>query len=136
MDGPRFHAALIQKEFPGIDETGEVQEFINNWSESHSGGLKEYFDWLAVMDVQDEISDNDSVVQLMSMHCAKGLEWPIVIISGCNDGIMPSSHAIKANDFESERRLAYVAWTRAQNNLIITCRAEEEKVKGIIKKTC
>jgi DNA helicase-2/ATP-dependent DNA helicase PcrA len=132
---PTDHASYIKMSFPDLDPTGEVIDFIYSWAANHAGGLEEYFDWLAVMDIQDEVSNTEGAVQLMTIHAAKGLEWPIVIVAGCNDGILPSSQSIRSGDLESERRLTYVAWTRAQNLLVATCRPEKQKLKNVIKST-
>ena len=60
----------------------------------------------------------------MTIHVAKGLEWTTVIIAGTNEGIIPSKQAIKSGEIEEERRLIYVAMTRACDQLIITVRPE------------
>jgi DNA helicase-2/ATP-dependent DNA helicase PcrA len=59
-------------------------------------------------------------VTLMTLHNAKGLEFPIVFIIGCEDGIFPHSRAIDEGEVEEERRLAYVGVTRAMRDLYIT----------------
>ena len=59
----------------------------------------------------------------MTIHASKGLEWPMVIIAGLNDGILPSFRSKNnVSELESERRLAYVAYTRARDHLILTSR--------------
>jgi DNA helicase-2/ATP-dependent DNA helicase PcrA len=56
-------------------------------------------------------------VTLSSIHSAKGLEWPVVFVVGCSDGLLPLQHAETADQIEEERRLAYVAITRAADRL-------------------
>ncbi|TJY42015.1 DNA helicase PcrA [Cohnella pontilimi] len=69
---------------------------------------------------EDEES-NDAVV-LMTMHSAKGLEFPVVFIVGMEEGVFPGSRALMDNDeLEEERRLAYVGITRAEQKLYLTC---------------
>ncbi|MFC5469788.1 DNA helicase PcrA [Cohnella suwonensis] len=70
--------------------------------------------------MDDEEEDNDAVV-LMTMHSAKGLEFPIVFIVGMEEGIFPSSRSLAEQDeLEEERRLAYVGITRAEKKLVLT----------------
>ena len=56
----------------------------------------------------------------MTLHNAKGLEYPIVFIIGCNEGVFPHSRALEEGGLEEERRLCYVGITRAQRDLVIT----------------
>jgi DNA helicase-2/ATP-dependent DNA helicase PcrA len=64
--------------------------------------------------------DDEGLVTLMTLHNAKGLEFPIVFIIGCEDGVFPHSRALDEGDVEEERRLAYVGITRAMRDLTIT----------------
>lgn len=68
-------------------------------------------------------------VRLMTIHASKGLEFPCVFIVGCDDGIFPSQQADTAERMEEERRLAYVAITRAERRLCMTS-AQERMVYG------
>lgn len=62
---------------------------------------------------------------MMTMHAAKGLEFPVVFIIGAEEGLFPSMQAIgQSEDMEEERRLCYVAITRAREKLYITCAAQ------------
>lgn len=92
--------------------------------------ITDYLDWLALVDVQDEMptKDEEPCILLMTCHASKGLEFPCVIIAGCNEGVMPSKQAVKLGDegIEDERRLMYVAVTRAMNQLILAVRPEKE----------
>ena len=60
----------------------------------------------------------------MTIHASKGLEFPIVFIVSCNDGVLPSQRSIDEGNLEEERRLMYVAITRAEKQLYITSSSE------------
>jgi len=107
-----------------IDTIGDGKEDI---------GIAEYLRWEMQIETRDfpsasDVSTND--VKLMTIHAAKGLEWPTVILIGFNDGILPSKYAISSGDLEEERRLAYVAITRARDNLHVAARPEFTEKKG------
>ena len=107
-----------------MENTDEIISFIGEWVLANDGGtIKDYLDWLATYDIQDEITEESEGIQLMTIHASKGLEWPVVIVAGCNDGILPGKRAFKSVDeMEVERCLAYIAWTRAEHQLILTSR--------------
>ncbi len=97
--------------------------FIHEWCRYHPEGfLLKYLNWLATYDIQDELEQETANLQLMTIYAAKGLEWPTVIIAGLNEKILPGKQAIEHDEIEAERRLAYVAWTRACDKLILTVR--------------
>lgn len=90
------------------------------------GPLQNYLSWLATWDIQEEIEESSECVQLMTVHAAKGLEFPVVLIAGCNEGILPSKQAIASGDIEEERRIFYVGMTRAEDHLILCIRPNSE----------
>ena len=108
------------------EEVMDVTRFI--WAyltENPNSTIKDYLDWLATFDVQDEIQEErDDQITLATIHAAKGLQWPVVIVAGVNEGTLPSKRAMESDDIEAERRLAYVAWTRAEDHLVLTVRPE------------
>lgn len=90
---------------------------INGDEASLSGFLEE----ISLYTDVDKPEDNGDVVSMMTMHSAKGLEFPTVFIVGMEDGIFPSVRSMNSlEDMEEERRLAYVAITRAKEKLYIT----------------
>ncbi|MBW2363460.1 MAG: UvrD-helicase domain-containing protein, partial [Deltaproteobacteria bacterium] len=95
--------------------------------------IRKYLDWLAVYDLQDEIREETKGLQLMTMHASKGLEFPTVIIAGMNQGILPSKRATDIEELEAERRLFFVAITRAEDKLIITTRPETSEFHGKVR---
>ena len=118
-------------------DMSHVIEFIDSWCADNSGikdtacdegPLLKYLSWLAMWDMQDEVGEEEeNCIKLMTSHSSKGLEFPVVIIAGANEGIMPSKQSIKSGDIEEERRIFYVACTRAKDTLIITSRPETEE---------
>ena len=83
-------------------------------------GVAEFLQQIALLADADQIRDDEGLVTLMTLHNAKGLEFPIVFIIGCEDGVFPHSRAIDEGSLEEERRLAYVGITRAMRDLYIT----------------
>ncbi|MCC8077883.1 MAG: UvrD-helicase domain-containing protein [Oscillospiraceae bacterium] len=90
--------------------------------ETGDSSLRGFLDEVALYTDLDKLdADADSVV-LMTIHAAKGLEFPVVFLVGVEDGIFPSARAIgEPEEMEEERRLCYVAITRAMRRLYITC---------------
>ena len=75
---------------------------------------------IALVADADSRSDDEGLVTLMTLHNAKGLEYPIVFIAGCEDGVFPHSRALDEGGLEEERRLFYVGVTRAMRELYLT----------------
>jgi DNA helicase-2/ATP-dependent DNA helicase PcrA len=84
------------------------------------GTLGEFLQQVALLSDADSIGDDEGLVTLMTLHNAKGLEFPIVYVIGCEDGIFPHSRALDEGQLEEERRLCYVAITRAMRQLTFT----------------
>src|SRR4051794_32621687 len=82
--------------------------------------VEEFLQQVALFSEQDALRDDEGTVTLMTMHNAKGLEFPVVFVIGCEDGVFPHSRAIEAGDLEEERRLCYVGLTRARRELYMT----------------
>lgn len=87
--------------------------------------------WLHTRDIQDRFSDQtEDAVRIMTIHAAKGLEWDHVFLAGCNEGILPS----KRGDLEEERRLFYVAVTRARETLCLSYFNQREGYGGKVQR--
>ncbi|MFV0525508.1 MAG: DNA helicase PcrA [Acidimicrobiales bacterium] len=83
--------------------------------------LDEFLEQIGLVADTDDLDDDDSSVVLMTLHSAKGLEFPVVFILGLEDGIFPHIRAMtEPEEMEEERRLAYVGLTRAEHRLYLT----------------
>lgn len=108
-----------------IDNVNELLSSIVHYEEENDepslSGFLEEISLITDMDREDD--DDNSRVSLMTIHSAKGLEYPIVYIIGVEEGIFPGSQSIYAGEaeIEEERRLAYVGITRAKEKLYISC---------------
>jgi DNA helicase-2/ATP-dependent DNA helicase PcrA len=114
------------------DRTVEAQGRMENLQElagvaaelmqrNPDAGLPEFLEQVSLVGEQDEYEEEDSAVTLMTLHIAKGLEFPAVFIVGLEDGIFPHYRSMTSTaELEEERRLAYVGITRAQQRLYLT----------------
>ena len=82
--------------------------------------MAEFLQQIALLADADRLRDDEGLVTLMTLHNAKGLEYPIVFMIGCEDGVFPHRRALDEGALEEERRLAYVGITRAMRDLYIT----------------
>src|SRR5437667_675986 len=109
-----------------------LQELVNaavDYDEQGAEGLRDFIDHSALVADTDQYK-SDVPVTLMTAHSAKGLEFPLVFIVGLEDGLFPHSRSLSdASDIEEERRLAYVAMTRAEKYLYVT-HAVKRRVYG------
>ena len=109
-----------------IKKTKDAEEFEARWQivqeliaiAKQSNDLQDLLESMAVG--QEESDGKSGGVTLTTIHSSKGLEWPIVIVMGCNEMQIPSFMAIKSHMEEEERRLFYVAMTRAKSFLFLT----------------
>ncbi|HET9720784.1 MAG TPA: UvrD-helicase domain-containing protein [Solirubrobacteraceae bacterium] len=102
-----------------------LEELVNVAAEYDASGaeepsLAEFLQQVALVADADERVDDEGLVTLMTLHNAKGLEYPIVFIIGVEDGVFPHSRALEEGGVEEERRLCYVGITRAQRDLYLT----------------
>jgi DNA helicase-2/ATP-dependent DNA helicase PcrA len=82
--------------------------------------LDGFLQQIALLSDADALRDEEGLVTLMTLHNAKGLEFPIVFMIGCEEGVFPHSRALDEGGLEEERRLCYVGITRAQRDLYLT----------------
>ncbi len=93
--------------------------------ESEVPPLEEYLQQISLYTQQDDLGD-ESVITLMTLHNAKGLEYETVFVVGCEDGSFPHMKALEEGGEEEERRLCYVAITRARSRLYMTWTRERQ----------
>lgn len=112
-------ASLLHSDTPdGEERMGNLEVLASNASVYDT--LEDFLADAALLSSADE-SAGDDVVSLMTLHAAKGLEFPVVFIVGMEDGLFPSSRADNSEEeLEEERRLAYVGMTRAMKDLFLT----------------
>jgi ATP-dependent DNA helicase pcrA len=85
------------------------------------GNLQDFLENVALVSDVDEFEGSDSKVTLMTLHAAKGLEFPVVFLAGLDEGLFPHSRTLMDSaQIEEERRLAYVGITRAEQYLYVT----------------
>ena len=103
------------------------------YEETHDEpSLSEFLEEIMLVADIDNVENGDNRVLLMTLHSAKGLEFPVVYLAGMEDGLFPSFMTIASDDpleIEEERRLAYVGITRAKEDLTLTC-AKSRMLRG------
>jgi DNA helicase II / ATP-dependent DNA helicase PcrA len=97
--------------------------------ESELSPLQEYLQTISLYSEQDGLREQESLITLMTLHNAKGLEYDTVFIVGCEDGAFPHMRALEEGSEEEERRLCYVGITRARQRLYMTW-ARERRLFG------
>ena len=113
------------------DETGEgrmrllnVEEFLVSVADfernKQQQTLEAFLERNALVSDVDAVGDNEEAIMLMTLHSAKGLEFPVVFIVGMSEGLLPHQMSLTDGDIEEERRLCYVGMTRAQKRLYLT----------------
>ncbi len=94
-------------------------------NDSEDGGLQGFLEEVSLFTDLDNLNDSEDSVILMTMHSAKGLEFKNVYVIGLEENLFPSYQSASSdNEVEEERRLAYVALTRAKERLFLTCAAQ------------
>ncbi|GAP53410.1 DNA helicase PcrA [Streptomyces azureus] len=112
--------AAVAMEFE--QERGE--DTVTPGAAAPGGTLSDFLEQVALVADSDQIpdeEDGDGVITLMTLHTAKGLEFPVVFLTGMEDGVFPHMRALgQTKELEEERRLAYVGITRARERLYLT----------------
>ena len=123
-----YEEYLKENEEDAEDRIENVQEFVNKIiayeTEHDQPTLGQFLEEVALVAEIDNLKEDTDRVLLMTLHSAKGLEFPYVYLAGMEDGVFPSYMTITSDDrddLEEERRLAYVGITRAMKDLTLTC---------------
>lgn len=137
------YEALLKKEDEG-DKTGDspldnVGALITAAAEydagNAEGSLADYLNTVALVSDADHMKGAGGAVTLMTLHSAKGLEFPAVIMIGLEDGCLPHSRARESLlELEEERRLCFVGITRAETHLVLT-KAQFRTIRGLRERT-
>jgi DNA helicase-2/ATP-dependent DNA helicase PcrA len=116
-----------------LEDTVEAENRIENLEEfltvaiefeeqEAENSLSEFLESITLSSDIDNMEENQDSITLMTLHSAKGLEFPVVFLVGMEEGIFPGYKSIgEPKELEEERRLCYVGITRAKNNLFFTC---------------
>lgn len=130
-------AERTEESMTRLENIDELRNKVVEFAETNEdAGLSEFLEEIALVSDLDSMSEDDSQVKLMTLHSAKGLEFPYVFICGMEDRVFPSSMALNSDDpdaLEEERRLCYVGITRAMKKLYLSA-ARERMMHG--NRTC
>ena len=141
MDLPDFYEELVQRtgyavmleqkntveDRTRLENVHELLSSIQNYLENAEDEptLSGFLDEIALYTDLDAHDPDEDCVVMMTMHSAKGLEFPVVFVVGVEEGIFPGIRAIgEPEEMEEERRLCYVAMTRAKEKLYMTCASQ------------
>ncbi len=123
-----YESHLAREGFEGMERLENVRELVaatGEWSEEMDPDelgfpLERFLAGAALTSAAEQVAGDAEGVSLMTVHTAKGLEWPIVFVSGLEDGLFPLRRALESEeDTEEERRLAYVSITRARDRVYL-----------------
>lgn len=118
------HTIESDTRLENLDEFLSVtKRFDDNYEQEDddSNPLSDFLAEVSLLSDQDDLDDDDNQVALMTLHAAKGLEFPVVFLIGMEDGLFPLSRSMMDDSqLEEERRLAYVGITRAKRELYLT----------------
>ncbi len=109
-----------QGRIENLEQLVEVGREFDATAQEGQDTLDLFLQQVALVADADTRSDDEGLVTLMTLHNAKGLEYPTVFITGCEDGVFPHSRALDEGGLEEERRLFYVGVTRAMRQLYLT----------------
>jgi DNA helicase II / ATP-dependent DNA helicase PcrA len=109
-----------QGRIENLEQLVEVGREFDASAEPAEDTLDVFLAQIALVADADSRREDESLVTLMTLHNAKGLEYPIVFVVGCEDGVFPHSRALDEGGLEEERRLFYVGVTRAMRSLHLT----------------
>ena len=117
-----FYGDHLHRQFDDEDASGRLEDLVELQAQiaSFETGLKGFLEEVALMtnlDAQNRSANSDDQMQLGTIHQAKGMEWPVVILPWLVDSVFPSARSVEDGNIDEERRLFYVAVTRAKDRL-------------------
>ncbi len=123
---------IAHKKWMVVEILSRVLDGFVNKAGHTQKSLKEFIHSMVLRDQMEEANDqkNQNKIQLMTLHACKGLEYPVVLLVGCEEDIIP--HKTLGLDIDEERRLFYVGLTRAKKHLVLT-KAETRKRYGQLR---
>jgi DNA helicase-2/ATP-dependent DNA helicase PcrA len=128
-----------EREDGGEDRLANVEELVTAAKryeeESEQPSLQDFLQRVALTSDQDAVDESAGVVLLMTLHAAKGLEFPVVFIVGLEEGMLPHERSLHEGDIEEERRLCFVGITRAQERLHLS-HARQRLLRGAMLPRC
>ena len=120
MDRSGYEAYLrLQNDQDRLDNVAEFRRAVEKAGQDDDANLEDFLAHIALFTDLDR-EENRSNVKLMTIHAAKGMEFPYVFVCGLNEGVFPSRKTLSLDDMEEERRIAYVAMTRAKDALFLS----------------
>jgi len=115
-------------------EEDRIQNVLEFLSFAEKISVRDFLDRIALLSSVDMLESKKNGVCLMTLHATKGLEFPVIFIAGCEEGILPYFKAMEnPQEVEEERRLFYVGMTRAKNLLFLTAAAQRKLYSKIQK---
>ena len=120
IDETDYHAYIDEGTDEGNERWENIMELRRLAAEYQDRTISDFLENIALVSDQDTLETSSNVPTLLTLHAAKGLEFPVVFISGLNEGTLPHSRSF--DDLEAmqeERRLLYVGITRAKDKLIM-----------------
>jgi Superfamily I DNA and RNA helicases len=117
-----------------LENINELMNALATWSmDNPDKGFSEFLEEISLATDVDKWKKSDDTVNLMTLHCAKGLEFKTVFIAGCEDGILPSRQNFDDDEkIAEERRLFYVGSTRAMDVLEVSCADQRWRFGSVI----
>jgi DNA helicase-2/ATP-dependent DNA helicase PcrA len=133
-----FYGDHLRRQFEEEDAAGRLEDLTELQSQiaSYQTGLKGFLEEVALMtnlDAKNKATLPVDHILLSTIHQSKGMEWPVVILPWLVDTIFPSARSMDDGNIDEERRLFYVAVTRAKQQLILTCARERYKFKEYVR---
>jgi len=123
----------------GEDRLANVEELVTAAKryeeEIEQPSLEDFLQRVALTSDQDAVDESAGVVLLMTLHAAKGLEFPVVFVVGLEEGMLPHERSLHEGDIEEERRLCFVGITRARERLYLS-RARQRLLRGALLPRC